>query len=157
MAEPAADSAQPNTAQPGSDQSGTIDSATTPGASASSADPAPQTDSEIDPFSKDGAVVFRPGKTTVQFGRKAKLTRPDILLAGQLDLIGVAHPSVTLAISTDATGKVSDVAVRKSSGSQNIDQPVRVAAYEWWFEPPRDSAGHPVPDHIKFTVSFVDG
>jgi TonB family protein len=126
-----------------------------PGAAAPSADPAPQTDSEIDPFSKEGTAVFRPGKTTVQFGRKAKLTRPDILLAGQLDLIGVAHPSVTLAISTDATGKVSNAVVQQSSGSLNIDQPVRIAAFDWWFEPPKDSAGRPVPDHFKFTVSFV--
>ncbi|HEV7300958.1 MAG TPA: TonB family protein [Tepidisphaeraceae bacterium] len=126
-----------------------------PGERAASADPAPLADSEIDPFAKTGAAEFRSGRTNVQFGRKSKLTRPRVLLAGQMDLIGKANPRVTLAIATDASGKVTDVAVRQSSGSPNIDQPVRVAAYDWWFEPPRDAAGQPQPDAFLFTVSFV--
>jgi TonB family protein len=126
------------------------------GAPAVSADPAPQADGEIDPFSKTYSAEFRTGRTRVQIGRKHKLTRPRVLLAGQMDLIGRANARVVLAIRTDASGKVTTVAIEKSSGSQNVDQPALVAAYDWWFEPPKDAAGRPLPDGFLFTLSFVD-
>jgi TonB family protein len=117
-------------------------------------DPGPATETEIDPFSRTASAEFHFGRTDVQFGRRSKLRRPDILLAGQMDLIGAAIPRVTLGIRTDATGKVIDAQVLRSSGSKNIDQPVRLAAYDWWFEPPLGPDGKPIPDSFAFTVTF---
>lgn len=117
-------------------------------------DAAPQTETEIDPFARTASVDFRSGKTDVQFGRRSKLRRPDILLAGQMDLIASALPRVTLGIRTDAKGKVVDAQVLRSSGSKNIDQPVRLVAYDWWFEPPLGEDGQPIPDSFAFTITF---
>lgn len=118
------------------------------------ADPAPQSDSESDPFSKIGSVEFRPGKVDVRFGRKVKTTRPHLTLAGQYDLAAQAAPRVMLKVKTDETGKVIDVAVIQSSGSNEIDAPCQRAVYDWWFEPPKDASGKPVPDVILFTIDF---
>jgi hypothetical protein len=35
-----------------------------------------------------------------------------------------------------------------------VDQPCRVAMYDWWFEPKKDAAGKAVPDVFRFTISF---
>jgi TonB family protein len=118
------------------------------------ADPAPQSDSEVDAFSVLGSADFRAGKVTVRAGRQVKTRRPKIKLAGLIDLSESATPQVVLKVAVDATGKVTDVDVIKSSGSNEIDQPCRVAMYDWWFEPKKDAAGHAVPDVFQFTISF---
>jgi TonB family protein len=118
------------------------------------ADPAPQGDSEVDPFSVLGSAQYRNGKVTVQSGRQVKTRRPKIRLAGMIDLAERATARVVLKVAVDATGKVTDVAVAKSSGSNEIDQPCRVAMYEWWFEPKKDPDGRPVPDVFQFAINF---
>jgi TonB family protein len=118
------------------------------------ADPAPQSDSEVDAFSVLGSADFRAGKVTVRAGRQVKTRRPKIKLAGLIDLADNATPQVVLKVAVDATGKVTDVDVIKSSGSNEIDQPCRVAMYDWWFEPKKDAGGHAVPDVFQFTISF---
>lgn len=143
--------------QPAAEQTPSEQPQSQAGSPVAAADPAPQTDSEIDAFSKVGVAEFRPGRTNVQFGRKTKLTRPRVLIAGQIDLIGAANPRVVLEIHTSPTGKVTDVSIAKSSGSDNIDGPVRLAAYDWWFEPPKDPSGQPLPSEFLFTVSIVGG
>jgi TonB family protein len=125
-----------------------------PGPPRPAADPAQESDSESDAFSRIGAASFRDGKLDVQFGRKVKTVRPRLLVAGQVDAFALRNPSVTLKVHIDATGKVTQVAVHKSSGSNEIDQPCRVAMYEWWFEPLKDKNGTPIPDVILFTISF---
>lgn len=116
--------------------------------------PARMSDSESDPFSRLGSVTFRDGRLDVQFGRKVKTRKPKILLAGTLDLITLRRASVVLKIDIDDTGKVTNVVVDKSSGSNDIDQPTRVAVYDWWFEPLTDATGKPLPDHLKFTINW---
>jgi TonB family protein len=118
------------------------------------ADPAPMSDSESDAFSVLGSAEFRDGRLSVKAGRKVRSRRPKIGLAGQLDLYQRMHAQVTLKVSTDATGKVTDVDVVRSSGSNEIDQPCRVAMYDWWFEPKKDAAGKPVADVFRFTIGF---
>ena len=44
-------------------------------------DPAPQSDSESDPFTKIGSVVFRAGSMDARFGRKVKTIRPRLTRA----------------------------------------------------------------------------
>lgn len=123
-------------------------------ASGSGADPAPQSDSEVDPFSVLGSAQFRAGKVTVQSGRQVKTRRPKIRLAGMVDLFENSGAQVVLRVAVDATGKVTDAQIAKSSGSNEVDQPCRVAMYEWWFEPKKDPDGRPVPDVFQFAITF---
>ncbi|HVT90001.1 MAG TPA: TonB family protein [Tepidisphaeraceae bacterium] len=125
-----------------------------PGASAS-ADPAPQSSTESDPVSTVGGVDFRPGSATVRLGRKYKLTRPHLTLAARADLMTGAQPAVVLKIKIDSTGKVINAEIFRSSGSSSVDQPCKLAAYEWWFEPPKDAAGNPTGDVILFAIRFI--
>ena len=118
------------------------------------ADSAPQSDSEVDAFSVLGSADFRDGRVTVRAGRQVKTRRPKIRLAGIVDLTDRATPQVVLKVAVDATGKVTDVDVVKSSGSNEVDQPCRVAMYDWWFEPKKDATGKAVPDVFQFTISF---
>jgi len=91
----------------------------------------------------------------VQKGRKVKTTRPRVLLPGELDLVAAGGATVVLNIAIDATGKVTSAEVKESSGSNDIDQPCRVAVYDWWFEPSRDKKGRPIPDVLTFTIRFI--
>lgn len=118
------------------------------------ADPAPKSDSEVDAFSVLGSAQFRGGRVTVRSGRQVKTRRPKIGLAGMVDLAQRSAAEVVLKVAVDASGKVTDVNVLRSSGSNEIDQPCRVAMYDWWFEPKKNATGHPVPDVFQFTISF---
>jgi TonB family protein len=62
--------------------------------------------------------------------------------------------TVVLELQLDETGHVVDSIVIKSCGSNSVDQPCRLAAYSWWFEPAKDAAGKPIRDVIKFTIKF---
>jgi TonB family protein len=130
---------------------GSPDAGTT---TAGGADPAPQTDSESDPFSIIGSVEFRPGKMVPRFGRKVKTVRPRLDLAGQYDLLAGSIPRVILRVRADETGRVREVTISKSSGSEEIDRPCIEAMYQWWFEPLRDKQGRPQPTVMLWTLSF---
>lgn len=119
------------------------------------ADPAPQGDSESDPISTVGSAEFRRGSTDVQLGRKHKITRPHLTLAGEADLLTLRSPMVVLKINIDQTGKVTSVSIFRSSGSNEVDQPCKVAAYNWWFEPAKDKDGKAVKDVILFAIRFI--
>ncbi len=97
---------------------------------------------------------MKAGKMDVRLGRKFKTVRPRLTLKGELDVMSLVNPSVKLAIHVDETGKVTDVKVIHSSGSQEIDLPVMLAIYKWWIEPRTNKAGVPRPDMILFTISF---
>jgi hypothetical protein len=126
-----------------------------PGPNVAPADPAPQTDSESDPFSKEGAVKFKRGSTDVQFGRQHKIIRPRLGLAAQTDMLNLRDPiTLVLALTLDDTGKVIRVEVLKTSGSHNIDQACKVAAYQWWLEPTKDKSGKPIKDVVPFVIGF---
>lgn len=126
-----------------------------PGRTAESpADHAQQSDSEIDAFAKIGSATFRDGKVDARFGRKVKTVRPKIPIVGQIDAFAMGNPTVTLKVNIDQAGKVTGVAVHKSSGSNEIDMPCLLAMYDWWFEPLHDKSGKAVPDTILFTLTF---
>jgi TonB family protein len=118
------------------------------------ADPAPMSESESDPFMKTGSVEFRAGKVDAQFGRKVKTTRPKLTLAGRYDLVAKGGASLQLKVRIDPNGNVTHVDILRSSGSNEIDQPCRVAVYEWWFEPTRSSNGQAVADVIVFSITW---
>jgi TonB family protein len=126
-----------------------------PGPAKPAADPAPQSNTESDPFSTKGSVKFKAGSTAVQFGRKHKLVHPQLGLAAQTDLLQLRQPIILiLALSLDETGKITHVTVLQSSGSAEIDEACKVAAYQWWLEPSKDKDGKPVKDVIPFTIGF---
>lgn len=119
--------------------------------------PLPQSESDSDPFSRisGNIVVPRIGRLDPRLGRKVKTTRPQVNVAGEIDLIALNNPTVVLEVHIAPTGKVTDVKIAHSSGSNAIDEPTRVAVYDWWFEPAKDKSGKPVPDVIFFTVEFL--
>ncbi|HWE92437.1 MAG TPA: energy transducer TonB [Tepidisphaeraceae bacterium] len=126
-----------------------------PGVAKPQADPAQESDSESDPFQKAiTADLLRDGKLEIRKGRKIKTTRPHILLGGQVSLYAMANAAVVLKISIDETGKVTGADIIQSSGSADVDQPCRVAVYDWWIEPTHDKSGKPVPDVLVFTIRF---
>ncbi len=118
------------------------------------ANPLPQSDSDSDAFSKIGSAVFHNGRLEVREGRKVRTTRPQILVPGLLDEFGLANPTVVLKVNIDPTGKVTNVDIFRSSGSNDLDQPCLRAVYDWWFEPARDPAGKPIPDAVLFAITF---
>lgn len=128
--------------------------ASSAGGAVPAGDPAPMSESDSDPFSRIGSAEFRPGKVDVKLGRKFKITRPRLLLAGRNALLAFRFPSLVLKIDIDETGKVTAVDVLRSSGSNEIDQPCQLAAYDWWFEPSRNAEGQPVADVIFFTIQW---
>ncbi|HYE21786.1 MAG TPA: TonB C-terminal domain-containing protein [Tepidisphaeraceae bacterium] len=118
----------------------------TPGVPVPPADAATDVGMESDPFSKTPNVEFRDGKVEARNGRKVKSIRPRLSDAARRDLISLASPSVLAKVRIDKTGKVVDVTVLRGSGSEAVDMPVYRALWEWWFEPPVDKAGNPLPD-----------
>jgi TonB family protein len=124
------------------------------GAQQPAADPARMSDSESDAFSKLGTATFVDGDWRVRFGRKVKTRKPRLLLAGIDALLALNRAQVWLKVDIDPTGKVVGVKVTKSSGSNDIDQPTRVAMYDWWFEPKLDASGKPVPDQIEMRLAW---
>jgi TonB family protein len=98
-------------------------------------------------------VVFRPGRVSVRFGRKVKLVRPHLSLAGEYDTWtsdGVIK--VVVGVHIDDTGAVTQVDILHSSGSNEIDLPCLRAVQQWWIEPLKDKSGKPRPDVIVVTL-----
>jgi TonB family protein len=110
------------------------------------ADPAPMSDSEIDPFSEMGSATFRAGKVEARTGRQVRTSRPRLSLGARYELLKWADPQVILKVKIDASGNVTSVDVLRSSGSSDLDLACQQAMYEWWIEPPRDASGNAVPD-----------
>ena len=122
---------------------------------APAADPAIMSDSESDPFSTaEHSVVIRDGRVDVKLGRKVKTVRPRLSLAAQYDLIAMQFPRIVVRVNVDAEGAVRKVEITRSSGSDGADQAVKVALYQWWFEPKRDAGGHATADVVEFPITW---
>src|SRR5205823_1225641 len=123
--------------------------------SATGGNPAPRGESESVPFSTKGSIKYKRGSTEIQFGRKHKLVLPRLGLGAETDLLNLRRPaSLILALTLDESGKVTRADVLKSSGSKNLDQAFKVAAYEWWLEPTQDKSGKPIKDVVPFSIGF---
>jgi hypothetical protein len=98
--------------------------------------PAPQGESDSDAFSSSpGSIEFRGGKVVARLGRQHRITRPRINLAGLVDTVSLHQLALVMELRIDTTGNVVAARIVQSSGSDQIDQACRLAAYEWWFEP----------------------
>ncbi|MEA2709050.1 MAG: hypothetical protein QOF78_1651 [Phycisphaerales bacterium] len=112
------------------------------------ADPAVMSDSESDPFTRgDGAVEFRDGRVEARLGRKVKTIRPHLSLSSRFDLMGMQFPRMIVRVHVHGDGSVRRVDIVKSSGSAGADQDVKVALYQWWFEPTRENV-------VQFAVTW---
>ena len=112
-------------------------------------------ESESDAFSRIGAINVRNGKVEARLGRSFKSVRPRLSLKGELDAISIDKPIVEMKVSVDETGKVIDVKVLRSSGSNEIDLPTTTAMYKWWIEPAKDKQGKAIKDVILVTFSYL--
>ncbi len=117
--------------------------------------PAHQSDEDSDAFSKTATGVIKNGQIESRFGRKIKLVRPNLNVKGMQDLWYLPNPSITLRLSMDATGKVVDVAIDKSSGSNEVDVPTYEAAWHAWVEPPKNKKGQPIADTIFVQINWL--
>ena len=118
------------------------------------ADPAIESPSESDAFSTLGGIEFRDGRIDSRLGRAFKSVRPQLGLAAQIDLMGLTDPRIVLKLRIDATGKVVAVDVVHSTGSDSIDQPVKLVMYQWWFEPQKGPTGQAIAETIVFPISW---
>jgi TonB family protein len=118
-------------------------------------DPAPMSESESDAFSRTGTIVVKNGKVDARLGRNFKSVRPRLSLKAEIDAISVQRPVVEMKIYLDETGKVTDVKVLRSSGSNEIDLPTTTAMYQWWIEPGKDKEGKAIKDVILVTFSYL--
>lgn len=126
-----------------------------PGASHRQANPAQESDSESDPFSKEmSADILRDGRVEARHGRRVKTTRPHLDFSEVADLYELGDPKVVLRVSFDQTGKVYDAQVIHRSGSTDVDTTVKVMMFDWWFEPSHDKHGRPIPDSVVLTIRF---
>jgi hypothetical protein len=125
--------------------------------SGSPGDSAPKGASDSDPFSTSGgSVVFRQGREDVQLGFKYRVTKPHILLKGWVDSHFLAGRAMTLTLTCDEKGNVTNSMVQRGSGSDDIDEPSRLESYNWWFEPPKDAKGQPHARTFPFTLRYYD-
>ena len=118
------------------------------------ADPAIMSPSESDAFSTLGGIEFRDGRIESRLGRAFKSVRPHLSLPAQIELMGLAERRIVLKLRIDATGKVVAVDVVRSTGSDSVDQPVKLVMYQWWFEPPKSPNGQAMGETIVFPISW---
>lgn len=125
-----------------------------PGPPNESAEQAPPSDTESDPFSRSNSFVFANGRVLARNGRWVKSVRPHISEAGLIDADLMGEPTCTFLATVDEQGNVVRVVRYKSSGSDNIDLPCEEALNEWKIEPSKDAAGHPVRDVVSVTFGL---
>ncbi len=111
------------------------------------ADPAAMSDAESDAFGHGESVVFQDGRVDARLGRKVKTVRPRLSYTSQIDLFSQQFPNMVVRIRIDAAGAVRRVDIVKSSRSVSADQEVKVALYQWWFEPKKKS-----DDVVQFPI-----
>jgi TonB family protein len=118
-------------------------------------DAAPMSESESDAFSRMGSVEVKNGRVDARLGREFKSVRPRLSLKAQLDAMSMQKPVVEMKVAIDETGKVIDVTILRSSGSNEIDLPTTKAMYGWWIAPAKNKEGKAVRDVILVTFSYL--
>ncbi len=127
-----------------------------PGPPIAAADPAPESDAESDAFSRTGSVIFRAGKVLARCGRKVKTVRPHLDVKGVVNASTMDNPTVYMKIRVSEEGKVMDVAIVRSSGSNEIDVPVKNAVYLWQFDPVYGANGKPMRTVERLSITIYN-
>lgn len=120
-----------------------------------SAIPALVSDKESDPSSKVDPIKIRFGQTVAGEGIEIvtrKLNRPVFTKLTRV----IAWPSnPTLNATFDAAGKVVEVKIIKSSGFDDVDEPVRNMVYSWRARGPKLSTFAASNPDGQFTLKFT--
>lgn len=106
-----------------------------PGVPAHVADPLPKSPSESDPFAQKASAYIVNGRVIAREGREVHTTSPRLLLSGRVAVGTNDELITTLRLICDPTGQVVDVMILRSSGFDELDQPLMLCAYEWWVKP----------------------
>lgn len=111
------------------------------------ADFAPISDTDSDPFSTKHAVEIGAGGVKARGGREFRIVRPRIDLAFRAEVTRLGTPlGMSFQITLDAKGRPETVEIVRSSGSDVIDRTIRLSLFDAWFEP-----GEP----RRFTFGYV--
>jgi len=148
----ATDSSGETTGEPEAEQQ--TDSSDAPSAPPTPENPATDgpaftsSDQDSDPFSATQAYEFRPGGTRARGGRDVKLRRPRIDLRFRVDATRLGTPfGLLVEITIGPDSRPTSVIIITSSGSEAIDDAVRLALFDSTF-------GSPAPDKFRFGVLF---
>jgi TonB family protein len=110
---------------------------------------------ESDAFSSQNPdVVFINGFVRAGNGRVKKSYRVYLNDAAYFALMAMKDPSVVMKARLDPQGKVIDVSVIKSSGSNDVDLPSQLDLRKWEFEPAHDASGQAIADEIVIRFSW---
>jgi hypothetical protein len=121
-----------------------------PRANAAEPNPAPQGQSDVDPFAKAEGISLVGGVKARQ-GREIKFSRPRVDLAFRAEFTRLAkrRMEALFRITTDASGRPRNIEILRSSGSEQIDESLRLALFDSWF-------GGKMPDEFPFAIRFYD-
>ena len=108
--------------------------------------------SESDAFSVVQADMFVRGGVKAKAGRKVQTVKPRLGEHSLIDWATLGRVVQIFRVSINKDGRVTNVEVRRASGSDSLDLETSLAIYRWWIEPKKGPHGLPVADTILLTV-----
>ncbi len=117
-------------------------------ATPSEPDPAPQGETDADPFAEAEGISLV-GGVKARKGREIKFSRPRVDLAFRAEFTRLVNRKMRVGfrIKTDEEGWPRNVEIVQSSGSADIDESLRMALFDSWF-------GGKMPDEFPFVIRF---
>ncbi|MFN7021374.1 MAG: hypothetical protein ACK4WH_08625 [Phycisphaerales bacterium] len=131
-----------------------IPSASPPGAQPGTK-PGIRSDKESDPSSKVRPIEVRFGQTVAGDGVEIVTRRPREPLFTKLTRVIATPENPGVEATFDATGKVVDVKLVKSSGYAEVDEPVVNMVYTWRARGPKLAAMAAGDPELKFRLNFL--
>lgn len=90
--------------------------------------PGIKSDKQADPVARDKPIEIRPGQPAAAEGLDIVTRKP---VFTKLTLMTASPANPTINITFDRMGRVTNVTVTKSSGREDVDEPIVNAAYQW--------------------------
>jgi TonB family protein len=115
-------------------------------------DDAQISDSESDAFSSVQADMFVRGGVKAKPGRKVRTVKPRLGEHALMDWATMGRAIVVMKVSVGEDGRVTNVKVVRSSGSDSMDMETSLAVYRWWIEPKKGPDGVAVADNVTLTI-----
>lgn len=117
--------------------------------------PGIRSDKESDPSSKVRPIEVRFGQTVAGDGVEIVTRRPREPLFTKLTRVIATPENPGVEATFDATGKVVDVKLVKSSGYAEVDEPVVNMVYTWRARGPKLAAMAAGDPELKFRLNFL--
>lgn len=119
-------------------------------------DPGPEAGREVDLFTREASAEYQAGRAVAREGREHKLRGLRRGLSAFLDLGFLPRPiEVRFRIEVDEEGTPLEVDVVESSGSDAVDQALRKALFNSWFEPDPSGTGRDLGKPFHFTLRIL--